>query len=146
MKSKLPWILLGISLCFNVFFVSGYLSARRIPKLLATPAGWTQIVSDRLGLDDRQRQELVAVNARREAQMQEVRSPYAKGYEAFWGEVLKDEPDRKRIAEIQQESAVLHGQMARIRTEFLLDTVKLMTPEQRTRYARMVRGRSIFAE
>jgi Spy/CpxP family protein refolding chaperone len=145
-KTKLPWVLLCVSLCFNAFFVAGYLSARRIPELLATPEGRARLICDRLGLDEKQRAEYVRLDSVRSARLEEIRKPYAKEYDAFWAEVLKDNPDRARVMEMQGQAAVLRGRISKARAEFLLDMMALLTADQRAHYRRMARGRSIFAD
>jgi Spy/CpxP family protein refolding chaperone len=145
-KTKLPWALLAVSLCFNAFFVAGYLSARRIPRLLASPEGRARLICDRLGLDAKQRAEYSRLDSVRETRVAEIRKPYAAEYDAFWAELLKENLDRARVMEMHGQAVALRGQMSKARFEFLLDLMGVLTPEQRAHYERMARGRSIFAD
>jgi Spy/CpxP family protein refolding chaperone len=145
-KTNLPWALLAVSLCFNAFFVGGYLSARRITRLLATPGGRARLICDRLALDPKQRAEYSRLDSVREARLAEIRKPHAADYDAFWAELLKENPDRARVMGMQEQAAALRGQTSKARVEFLLDLMGILTAEQRAHYMRMARGRSIFAD
>lgn len=140
MKTRLPWVLAAVSLCFNVFFVFGYAQARSTPKR-KTPEDRCRAICARLGLDDRQCTRYIELDALRRSRLAELRKPYAREYDEYWSEVLKGKPDRARLEEIQNKGALLRSRSRAVRTDFLIEALSLMTPKQKAHYARILRGR-----
>jgi len=137
--NKLLTFLLIISVCFNVFFIIGYMKTSRFLALLKTTEGRVQLVSDRLGLDDAQREKVAGL-------MTELRSHQAAIKEAnralndeFWNEIVEDEPDMQKIAALLAESTEQVETSRRLGAEYLQVVMQSLNKDQRQGLVRMIR-------
>jgi len=130
MKTRLPWILLAVSLAFNVFFIGGFLQAHCHRKEVPPPGGRLETLAKNLNLDAAQRQ----VFEQLRGELEQHRSEFAAKREAFINELVKDKPNQKILEEFfvgkdaKQQRLAMLGLMQRF--------VKILTPAQRGILAR----------
>lgn len=92
MKAKL-YILLAVSLAFNVFAVLGYLLPHAKPHHSRSAQQRAQIMAEKLGLDAQQQaiyEQMMVTHVK----LRDARSPRRK---AFYAELLKEDPDEQVI-------------------------------------------------
>ena len=61
MKNKLPWLLLMLSVLFNVFFIIGHFRKDKSCKKRRTPQGRVEQLAKELDLDKKQQEEILAL-------------------------------------------------------------------------------------
>lgn len=143
MGRSVLWVLVIVSLSLNVAVAGGYLYAQYAEQT-ARKSGGMRELAGRLELDAAQRQ------AGREAQRamrQMVRDDRARRdalNSAYWTEIARETPDMARLRELvaqQSEGAeALNQQM----TERIAGFLSTLTPEQRERFAGLVKDRRIY--
>jgi len=135
MKKALPWILLAASVAFNVFFVAGMIRAHYRHGRTRTPEGRAHRLADKLDMDAQQRAKCVAwekgVAADRKAFEEKMAESGRR--EAFWAEIVKDEPDEAALEEFVQGSHGVEGRRQFVR--HMRDLMQMLRPEQRQRAA-----------
>lgn len=141
MKARLPWLLLAVFVCFNVFAVFGYMNARSVARQLRTPEGRAEWVADHLGLDAGQRERFEEIWATTRSQARQIRTSGETEADAFWAEMMKDEPDREAI-----DRAIRNGADAQLNrrlrgAEHVLEVMGMLSLEQRRTYVRLARTR-----
>ena len=92
MKAKVPWILLAVSLAFNIFFTVGYVRAWGRMTRCRGFKGRARIIARKLNLDDEQQQDFENILS----EFEELRKQRAPQRDAFMAELIKDEPDEKK--------------------------------------------------
>lgn len=126
MKRPLLWILLAVSLTFNVFFALGLYRAVSEPRTLEEK---TEAFAEQLGLSPEQR---VAYDAWRKAYLadrNERRAGNIGIFDRAINELMKDEPDEAVIDACVDAAS---GPEARRRTlGHIRALMQILTPEQR---------------
>jgi hypothetical protein len=138
MKRLVPWMLLVLSVAFNVSFAAAYFRAR---GALATPSGRRRLVARMLELDARQRRELASLEAEKEAELQPLIEKIRPHRNRFWEEASKPDPDvAKAVGIATEDAAQLRRQAERVRIRFLLRIMKMLRADQKRKLARMLIG------
>ena len=136
MKAKLPWILLAVSLAFNVFFAAGYVRAKSRMAKRRGFKGWARTIARKLDLDDRQQQELESIVG----EFDQLRKDRAPQRDAFMAELIKDEPDEKLLEEFMAGEAAKTRRLAKL--ALMRKFIGLLTPQQREQFVQSVKRRS----
>lgn len=135
MKAKLPWILLAVSLAFNVFFAVGYFQAKGRMAKRRTFKGRARIIARKLNLDDHQQQAFESFLG----EFDQLRKDRAPQRDAFMAELIKDKPDEKLLEEHVAGEAARKRRLAKLalRRKF----IGLLTPQQREQFVQLVKKR-----
>jgi len=136
MKAKAPWILLAVSLAFNIFFAVGYVHAKGRMAKRRGFKGRARIVARKLKLDDRQQQELESIFG----EFDQLRKDRAPQRDAFMAELIKDEPDEKLLEEFMAGEAAKTRRLAKL--ALMRKFIRLLTPQQREQFVQLVKKRS----
>jgi len=140
MKAKIPWILLAASLAFNVFFAIGYVQAKdRVAKSRGFKAR-ARMIARKLDLDDRQQKAFEGILGEFD-QLREDRAPQR---DAFMAELIKDEPDQKRLEEYMTGDDATKRRLANL--ALMRKFIGLLTPAQRQKYVRLIKERRSSSE
>ena len=134
MKTRLGKLLV-ISLAFNVFFMLAYFQGRKEPETPRTLEQRVRIMVEKLELDDQQYkvfEELLA-------ELMELRQARIPQREAFFGELVKAEPEEKALEEFWVGDSAKEYSLAKL--ALMRRFVALLRPEQRQRFSEIVKGR-----
>jgi len=132
-RKAIPWILLSISLAFNVFFVVGMRRAHRHRRLVETAEGRVQLLAEKLDMDAEQRAKWLALEKGVWAEHQAFKKEIAAQVDAFWSEMIKDKPDASALQAFVQSAP---GPQRRRRfVEHMQGLMAILRPEQRQRAA-----------
>ena len=134
MKRTLPWILLAISLAFNIFFAVGFLRARSRMQRARTFRGRAEIIAKRLQLDDRQLEVFEGLLG----EYEQLRKERAPERDLFLAEIVKDKPDEKVLEDFVAGDSVKQHRLARLAV--MRRFVGLLRPEQREKFIEIVKG------
>lgn len=142
MKAKVPWILLAVSLAFNVFFAAGYVffavgyfQAKGRMARRRGFKGRARIIARKLDLDDRQQQAFENVLG----EFDQLRKDRAPQRDAFMAELIKDEPDEKVLEEFMAGEAATTRRLAKL--ALMRKFIRLLTPQQREQFVQLVKKR-----
>ena len=136
MKRKLPLILLVISLAFNAFFIGGFFWAKDKMAKARSREGRARMIAEKLDLDDAQNKVFEDLLAR----YMKLREEKGPRREAFWTEMLKDEPDRQKLVDfmVGEEADNHRLEMLTLIEKF----IGSLRAEQREKFVEMVKKRS----
>ena len=135
MKTKVPWVLLAVSLAFNVFFAVGYFQAKDRMAKRRGFKGRARIIARKLKLDDRQQQAFEGILGEFD-QLRKDRVPHR---DAFLAELIKDEPDEKVLEEFKVGEAAKTRRLANL--ALTRKFIGLLTLQQREQYVQSVKKR-----
>lgn len=135
MKAKVPWILLAVSLAFNVFFAVGYVQAKNRMAKRRGFKGRARIMASKLGLDDRQQQAFESILG----EFDQLRKNRAPQWDAFMAELIKDKPDEKLLEEFMAGEAATKRRLASL--AMWRKFINLLRPEQREMYVQLMKKR-----
>jgi len=130
MKRRLLWLLLIVSVCFNVFFLIGAAKARRTFQQLRTADGRARFVAERLDLDEDQTRAVGEVLRRQHIALKKLHDEHAADIEAYWDAALRTDRDSPPPDSMVERLAPMWKQGAVIRTACLREMLALLTREQ----------------
>lgn len=136
MKTRLPWLLVMISVAFNAFFAVGFLQARGHREMARTAEGRARLMAKRLELDDKQLETFEALLG----ELQQFREARAPRRDAMLAEIVKDEPSQMALEELLNGPDAQKGRLTRL--AMIRKFVRLMRPEQREKWTQLVKRRS----
>ena len=136
MKAKVPWILLAVSLAFNVCFTVGYVQAKGRMAKRRGFKGRARILARKLDLNDRQQKEFESILG----EFDQLRKERAPERDAFLTELIKDEPDEKVLGEYAAGEAAKTRRLANL--ALMRKFVALLTPQQREQFVQLVKKRT----
>lgn len=136
MKTKLPWILLLISVAFNAFFAVGFLEAKSGMSKAHSLEGRAELLAKRLKLDDQQRKAMEGLveEARR------LRKARAPRRDALLAEIMKDKPDEKALEDLVNGAAANKHRLDRL--ALIRKMIDLLRPEQRDKWVDLIKKRT----
>lgn len=143
---KLLLVLFLVSLGFNLFFIAGYRRARATLEKLKTDRGAIQLLSRRLHCTPEQEERLVAIRKQLQEDVAAFEKTHSPEIDAFWDEMIKDNPDPDRILELEQSLAEKRMEMRHRVVEGFQKAFGCLTPEQRRDLARMIKERSFLKQ
>lgn len=138
-KTRLLTCFLVLSAGFNVFFILGYVKTSRVLVQLRTPEGRVQLISDRLGLEQDQREQLAALMTELRSRQAEIKQANQAANDDFWYEIMKDEPDMQKVATLVAKSSQPLEASRQLGAEYLQEIMKVLDAGQRQALARMIR-------
>ena len=136
---KLFVILLIISVSFNVFFILGYARTRHVVKTLKTPEGRAEFVSKKLKLNQEQKAAFFQLGKKIGIEKLKMKTQYSKEVEAFWQELLKNNPDPQKISAALELRSALDRTLLPVQQDFLIKFLKILTPEQKKLFVNLLR-------
>jgi Spy/CpxP family protein refolding chaperone len=144
MTSKLPLVLLGLSITFNVFFAGGFLQAQ-----YASPkpeiAERSRLVAEQLGLSEEQKQTFARLREDVAARMRQTREATAEARRELWSQVSSGSTDSRKVRDLIEfeadQNRQLHLQMLDDWRQFL----QTLTAEQHEKVLKIFQGRGIPA-
>jgi len=143
-KSIVLIVILIVSICFNLFFVGGYLRTRSLLKQLAAPGGRIELAAKRLELSGEQKKKIIALASDLKAEGERMKERHREEIEAFWFEAIKDEPDTKVIRSLLENAAAIQQQEQAMKISYLLRILQSLNPTQRRQCVKMIREKNIF--
>ena len=155
--TRLPWILLVVSLAFNVAFAARFLHARLTADRPMPPAGdqdraeegtdpvdemdpRLRLVSE-LNLDARQLEQFERAYERSQQRSEELREELREIREQMLELRGADEPDRERLRELRSRFREVFETLAEERQTQFSEFMQTLTPEQRRAAVELMRSR-----
>ena len=138
-NKRLLIIFLIISVSFNVFFILGYARSRHVVNMLKTPEGRTNFVAKKLKLTKDQKRIFIQLAKEFMTEKFQFKKDYSKEIETFWQEMLKSKPDFQKISAGLELRLTLDRKLQPLQQDFLQKLLKILTPEQRTLYVKLLR-------
>ncbi len=136
MKAKLPWILLGISLAFNVCFAVGFFLARPAPPKSLSTRAKAMAMAKKLELDESQ----MPAFERLLSDYEKLREDRSAERTAFLEELLKAEPDEQLLTEYMAGESRKKYNLAKLR--LMREFIDLLSPTQREKFVQRIKERS----
>lgn len=136
MKTRLPWILVAVSVVFNAFFLIGFVQARAAAQRPRTFLEKAHRLAKKLELDQQQMAEFEHLID----EFQRLRTERAPQREAFLAEMIKDEPDEKVLKDYVAGEAA--GEYRLNKLSLARKLVDLLRPEQRQEFVELIQKRS----
>jgi len=138
---RLPWILLMLSVLFNFFFAGGFLHARSEWQAPQTQAGAADLVAERLGLDEAQRQAFADLKHATAEKAEEIRQAIFEARRQVHSGVGAESVDREKLSELMRFEAEQRMELRLLAGEHLRKFVAVLRPEQRRKLAEMLASR-----
>ncbi len=155
--SRLPWILLVVSLAFNVAFAAGFVHTRLTADRPTPPAGdqdraeegadsademdpRLRLVSE-LNLDAGQLEQFERAYERSQQRSDELRDELREIREQMLELRGADEPDRERLGELRSRAREVFETLAEERQSQFNEFMQTLTPEQRRAAVELMRSR-----
>jgi hypothetical protein len=142
MRKKLPWFLLIVSVCFNLFFLAGAAKARKVLKQLETPEGRALWVAKQIGLDEDQVGAVQVLLTRQNTKLKELGKEWKPEFEQYWRAATEPGSDRTRIEAAVEKLYEPWKKVAVIKTECFRDILELMTREQQKALIKLIRKKN----
>lgn len=137
-------LLLGLilSLCFNIFFISGYFFTRSVIRKLRTTEGHLQLVAKKLKLNKVQEKELTQLVEQLKERGEAIKQDNLVEIETFWAEMIKDKPDSQKIKAMLGRSLEVQSRFQALVVDYLREFMKVLTPEQRETLVQLIKERN----
>lgn len=143
MKRWLPWVLLLLSVGFNVG-VLGRIAAerRRVETPVEIPtrpeAPRFGVLAERLGLEGAQREKFMAIQRRFHERTRRELAELARRRAAVRHEVMRPRPDRQRIGRLTEELGGSYAELDRAFVDNVLASRELLNPRQERLFFRFL--------
>ena len=136
MRAKLPLLLLGISLAFNMFFVAGFFQAYEQATKARTLRGRAAIIAQKLELNQEQYEQFQGLVG----EFEQLRQKNISQREALLAELIKDEPDEEVLEQYCEGGTIKQHRKARL--SLVRRFMNLLRPEQREAFAEIIEKRN----
>ncbi len=136
MRSKLPWILLAVSVIANIFFAGG-----AIYSFYGHGDRALQQVVEKLDLSPAQQQGLLALREGVAARREAMSGARGERREAWLAEIASPTFDRERVAALVDDWSAQRGTYFIDLAQDLHAYVATLTPEQREKFLELARER-----
>lgn len=133
--------LLAVSVALNASFVGGFLYYRHVLRTLETPEGRANWVARRFQLDQAQRDGVSRVSEEWRSLLARVQRDRGAEIEAFWTEVVKDDPDVESLRAKLEPLLEAQRQTTVEGVERMVRIFRLLPPPQRRELAEMLKKR-----
>ena len=147
MKSKLPWILLAISLVINLSVAGGVIYSKvTIGDAAKSPERRIETLAERLQLTPAQREGLIALRDSARARRTEMRGQRQERRRAILAELAKQELDRERLGQLMRQG--MDRRMAFFEA-FMVDLhgyLATLSDEQRQTFLEMAQERGFMRQ
>ena len=141
--NKYLLLLLAASICFNVFFIGGYLKSRAKLNRLKTVEGRMQLLAEKLDLTDTQEEALIRRRMQLKADIDKYKVAKAADIDAYWEEIVKDTPDTEKIDALLAATSDRREE-TKLVVDCIGDIMAELTPDQRSAFANMLREKNYF--
>jgi Spy/CpxP family protein refolding chaperone len=143
--NRLPWILLMLSIAFNVTFMGGFFHARTVADSSLPEQADEDVVADKvadeMGLSAEQRTKFLSLRHEMEGTLRDLHEAIELAHEEWLAETSKPSPDPEAVAAAQDELTRLQMESRKLRFSSFQQFMGILTPEQRRRASeRMGRG------
>lgn len=142
--NKIVWILLAISLCFNIFFAGGYVFSRHILRKLRTPEGRIELIAKRLKLSESQKEGFQQLGYQLQTHAGKIKQSYQTDIDSFWQEAVNDNRDSLKINDLLDRLSQGRKEYMMLASEHLYEFLKVLNAEQRRAYIRFLRKRGVL--
>jgi hypothetical protein len=140
-RRNLPWLLLAISVVFNVFFVVGYLQARSVADLSASDDGIETLVRNELNLSEEQAAAFHGLRADMMNEAALLQNQRALASRELLQELDSEMMNLERLFDIVSGDAEMHREWRLGAMERMKQFVSMLTPEQKSKFWRHVHKR-----
>ncbi len=134
--NRLPWMLLMVSIAFNVTFMGGFFHAR-VADSTTTEQPDEYVVADRvadeMGLSADQRNKFLGLRQEMEGKLRDLREAIHLAHQEWLAETSKSSPDAEAVAAAQEELTRLQMESRKLRFSSFQQFMDILTPEQRRR-------------
>ncbi len=137
-------VALAVSICFNLFFIGGYLRTRMLLKKIGTVRGRVQLMADRLKMSEEQKRKVMKLVTDLRAQQEAIKNAHREKIDTFWNEIVKDRPDFEKIKTRLSRTAEASRKSRDLEIRYLWKILRVLTPEQRGEAVKMIREKKIF--
>lgn len=141
MKIKLLFIILAVSLGFNLFFTVGYFNAKKSANQAQGFKGRIELAAKKLSLDDNQKKELFSIVEISQEQLKSLKSDQKETIKLFKAEFKKPSPDIKKLKiamkQIEHKRRETRKEMSAKWREFF----RSLSMQQRNKIVKMLRTR-----
>lgn len=131
--------LLAVSLVFNAMFAIGYFSARTTADTKPDNGRTADIVAERLGLNDAQREQFAALRKEGRERGEELNQATLLAQESLWLESCSPGDNAERVQKLKEDLYQLHEARRKLEFEQLNKFLEILTPEQRERMGERLR-------
>jgi Spy/CpxP family protein refolding chaperone len=142
MKPKLMAILLGISLCLNVGVLLGlghhWLKFRELKKWPKESAWHMKHMKKMLKLDDNQFAMMEKNHDELESRIQPIKDEMTKDRAELFDMLKNEDTFNPKVEQKIEDIARVHLNMARVIVSSSFELKKILTPEQREKFAKMM--------
>jgi len=132
-------VLLAISLGFNIFFASGFFSAKADLRQAKTLPGRVEFIANTLRLSDEQREAFRRLRDELFKMGREIKAENREVIESFWQEILKDQPDSAKIEDALSHAAAARREFAAAATQKMKEFLAMLDQGQREACAQLIR-------
>jgi len=141
--NKFLLLLLATSICFNVFFIGGYLKSRAKLNRLKTVEGRMRLIAERLDLTGSQEEALIRRRMLLKADIDAYRTAKGAAIDAYWEEMVKETPDTEKIDALLEATSDKREE-TKLVVDCIRDIMAELTPDQRRAFAKMLREKNYF--
>ncbi|MHC4948307.1 MAG: periplasmic heavy metal sensor [Planctomycetota bacterium] len=134
------WLLLAVSILFNVFFAAGYVAARAEAPEEPGADPIVRSVTDELELDEQQAQAFARLRSEHEREASVYMEGQGLARQSLLEELSRDEPDLEKVREIVERSAELHRERRLAETRRFSEFLGVLSPRQCRILSERVRG------
>jgi len=131
MKRQLIWLILAMSLMFNLFFIAGYMRSQSIAARADSPDAVADLVTRELNLSDSQAAVFTDLRSSLKKAAAEYDDSIALAQQDLVDELARDEPDLDNLRDIIDRQADLHRQRRLAGADRFGEFVSVLSTEQR---------------
>ncbi len=141
-RSRLPWILLALSLALNLCFIAGVFWVRmEASRAQLSPPARMELVAKQLSLDDNQRaafERFVGTLRLKSRHLRETNMPLV---DDAWQEFAKQQPDEAAIDKLFEQAADNRRSFQIETGRALREFLAILSEDQRTKFIALVKHR-----
>ena len=141
-RSRLPWILLALSLALNLCFIAGVFWVRmEASRAQLSPPARMELVAKQLSLDGNQRpafERFVATLRLKSRHLRETNMPLV---DDAWQEFAKQQPDEAAIDKLFEQAADNRRSFQIETGRALREFLAILSEDQRTKFIALVKHR-----
>ncbi len=146
MKTKVLYILLGLSVIFNFAFAGGFLEARSRYEPPEDGEAAPGVVAEELDLTAAQREKFAELRGRTGGRVRELHESILSARQELYALLAADTPDTEAVRAVEERIAEQHRELNRLRLDSFREFMDSLTPPQREEVRRRMQGRPLFQE
>ena len=133
-----------ISLCFNLFFMGGFVISRNYLLKLKILEGRTHILSKRLHLTPTQTDQSIKLAGQFSHDLKALRSVHQTNWDLLQSQVLSEQIDPQKIKELAEQSSGVFWEYRSLFVNYFTKSLEILSPDQRRQLVMHVRNRNLF--